>query len=279
MGDVMVFGAGWMGSRLARDLGAGLTSADITQLSAIEAELDVARPAVVVNAAGKTGRPNVDWCESNREVTTRVNVVGAVLLAEACARRGIHLVHLASGCVFYGDSPSPGGWTEEDHANPVSHYARSKYAADLVLSGSPHVAVVRLRMPIDDTPHPRNLITKLAGYPWIADVTNSVTVVEDFVEVVRALVERRASGIFHATNPEPIRYADLLVWYRELVDPAHRATLIPEDEILARGLIQRRRSACVLASRRLGELGITMRPAPEAVRAALTRYGRVFRGG
>lgn len=27
------------------------------------------QPEIVINAIGKTGRPNVDWCESNKEST------------------------------------------------------------------------------------------------------------------------------------------------------------------------------------------------------------------
>lgn len=39
------------------------------------------KPTHVLNAAGVTGRPNVDWCESNKETTLRCNVVGALNLA------------------------------------------------------------------------------------------------------------------------------------------------------------------------------------------------------
>lgn len=39
-------------------------------------ELDAIRPTHVINSAGVTGRPNVDWCESNKEATIRSNVIG-----------------------------------------------------------------------------------------------------------------------------------------------------------------------------------------------------------
>ena len=152
-------------------------------------------PDVVINATGKTGRPNVDWCEEHREMTLQSNVIGALNVAVSCAALGAHLVHLGSGCVFNGPAPSSPsrrrgceacgyagfvthgsgidrvpvpcssccGWREDDYANPEGFYARTKYATDLVLEKMPHVAIVRLRMPIDGTPHPRNLITKLAG--------------------------------------------------------------------------------------------------------------------
>ncbi|HEY3821717.1 MAG TPA: sugar nucleotide-binding protein [Polyangiaceae bacterium] len=275
MSSVVVFGPGFLGHRLAREIpGAVLSRADVTDKAAVLAALREARPEAVVNAAGKTGRPNVDWCESHQTETYRANVLGALILAEACSELGIHLVHLASGCIFYGPSPSPGGWLEDDHANPTAFYSRTKYAADLVLSRLPGVAVARLRMPIDDAPGTRNLITKLAAYPEVIDVENSVTVVADLVAVIGRLLSARATGVFHVVNPGTMRHRDLLALYREIVDPAHRYNLIAEGELLARGLAVKARSNCILQSPRLAALGITMRPIGEALRDTLERYAR-----
>lgn len=270
---MIVFGRGFIGRRLARDLpGATLSDADITDPAQLRAALQGARGGVAINAAGKTGRPNVDWCEVHRDATWRANTMGPLLLAEACADAGVHLVHLGSGCIFYGPSPAPGGWREGDHANPESFYSRSKYAADLVLSRLPGVAIARLRMPIDSAPSPRNLLTKLVGYPTIADVANSVTVVEDLVAVVGRLAELRATGVFHVVNPGMLRHQEILAKYREIVDPSHTCAFVEEGELLARGLVVRPRSNCQLASPRLAELGIRMRPVEEALVAALRGY-------
>lgn len=273
----LITGAGFLGHRLAASLPAStLSRADIADRAAVETALDSLRPAAVVNCAGKTGRPNVDWCETHQEETYRANVTGTFVLAEECRRRGIYLLQMGSGCIFYGDSPRPGGWREEDVANPISFYSRTKYAADLVLSQLPGVAVARIRMPIEGTPGPRNLITKLAAYADVIDVENSVTVVDDLIHVVAELVARRADGIFHVTNPGTLRHRDLLAMYRDVVDPTHRYNLIPERALLERGLIVAPRSSCILASRRLGELGITMRPIAMALSTSLAEYAAAF---
>lgn len=270
---ILVFGRGFLGQRLARELpGAVLHPADIADETAVRAALADHRPEAVVNAAGKTGRPNVDWCETHQAETYRSNVEGPLVLARACAAAGAYLLHLGSGCIFYGPSPTPGGWREDDFANPVSFYSRTKYAADLVLSKLPNVGIARLRMPIDSVPGPRNLITKLAGYKQVIDVENSVTVVDDLVAVVRGLVERRATGIFHATNPGTMRHRDLLALYRELVDPEHTYELIGEEALVSRGLAKLARSNCILRSERLAELGITMRPIETALRDVMLAY-------
>jgi 3,5-epimerase/4-reductase len=270
---VLVFGRGFMGTRLQRDLpGAVLDPADIADEVAVRAAIAQHKPDAVVNAAGKTGRPNVDWCETHALETSRSNTEGPIVLARACAASDLYLLHLGSGCIFYGPSPSPGGWREDDFANPTSLYSRTKYAADLVLSRMPNVGIARLRMPIDGHPGSRNLITKLAGYRQVIDVENSVTIVEDLVAVVGALVERRAAGVFHVTNPGTMRHRELLALYKELVDPSHVVELIGNDELVARGLAKLGRSNCILASDDLAALGITMRPVDVALRAAMEQY-------
>ena len=273
----VVFGAGFLGQRFARELpDATLSHVDVTDRDAVAGAIREARADVVINAAGKTGRPNVDWCETHREDTWRSNVLGALVLAEACEVAGAFLLHVGSGCVFYGPSPRPGGWREDDPANPVSYYSRSKYAADLLLAPRSDVAVLRIRMPVDAAVHPRNLITKLAGYPQVIDVENSITVIDDLVGVIAALARRRVGGGFHATNPGTVRHRDLLALYRQRVDPTHRCALIEEDELVARGLATAPRSNCVLASARLGALGITMRPVEVALADAMARYAVDF---
>ena len=45
----------------------------------------------------QTGRPNVDWCEDNKEATIRSNVVGTVNLADCCFLKGVHMTNFATG--------------------------------------------------------------------------------------------------------------------------------------------------------------------------------------
>ena len=278
--NVTIFGPGFLGEHFARSLpGATLVRTDVTDEAAVRAALRETRAQAVVNCAGKTGRPNVDWCETHQEETYRSNVMGALTLARACAAEGAYLLHLASGCIFYGDSPDPAGWREDDFANPSAFYSRTKYAADLVLSRLPNVGVARLRMPIDSAPGTRNLITKLAAYKQVIDVANSVTVVDDLVHVVTQLLARRATGIFHVTNPGTMRHEDLLALYKELVDPSHTCELIGADELVARGLAAKARSNCILASPRLAELGVQMRPIDVALRDAMTKYAAAVSAG
>lgn len=277
MAKVLIIGAGFLGNRFFESLeDAALTDRWIDTVKDVEDELEAHQPEYVLNCAGITGVPNVDWCDSHQVETFKGNTILPLTIAEACQKHGVHLTHLGSGCIYYGPSPDPKGWKESDFANPSVAYTRSKYAADLALSTLPNVAIARIRMPIDVKPGPRNLIDKLASYPKIVDVENSVTVVEDLLSVVSQLMESRAEGIFHVTNPGTMKHRDLIALYEELVDPNHVCEWITEDELVHQGLVVKKRSNCVLQSR-LSEVGIAMRPIDVALRDTMTKYAQAGR--
>ncbi|MDD5437725.1 MAG: sugar nucleotide-binding protein [Patescibacteria group bacterium] len=271
--SILVFGNGWIGNKfIERYPEARMSTVFAKSPADIEQVLEAEDPDVVLNCAGIIGRPNVDWCETHQIETAVGNTMLPIMLAEACAARGIHFTHLGSGCIFYGDSPKPGGWLESDYPNPVAYYSKTKAAADFVLGSLPNVAVVRLRVPMDSVPSPKNTITKLMSYPKVIDVSNSVTVIDDLLDVFYKVMEKRATGIFHAVNPEPLKYRDLVKWYEEIVDPNHKNEWISEDELVTQGIAAKKRSTNILANTRLPEIGIHMRPTEEAVKDVLRAY-------
>src|SRR3989339_879352 len=110
---ILVFGGkGYMGQEFLRLFpNAVAPPVDIADCNAVAVALDAEKPDFVINAAGKTGRPNVDWCEDHKAETLYANVTGPLVLAQACLEnkqmdagesRGLRLVHLGSGCVYDG---------------------------------------------------------------------------------------------------------------------------------------------------------------------------------
>lgn len=97
---------------------------------AVNAELDKYKPTHVLNAAGSTGRPNVDWCEDHKEDTIRNNVIGTINLADCCYEKGIHITVFATGCIYAYDEKHPmggPGFKETDKANfDGSFYSETK---------------------------------------------------------------------------------------------------------------------------------------------------------
>lgn len=270
---ILIIGKGYIGQRCLENW----DNAQISDKKIFSAEdalgvLEEYQPDVVLNAAGVRGKPNVDWCEDHQFETFEGNVKLPLNIAQACKEKNIYLLHIGSGCVFYGESPDPKGWKEDDFANPVAYYSKCKYAADLVLGSLPNVGIARIRVPLDDRPYPGNIIDKLAHYPKIIDVENSITVIPDMVEVFYQLLEKKAEGIFHVTNPGALKYRDLMDLYRKYVDSSQHNEWITEDELVSQGLTSKLRSTNRLQSTNLAKFGINMRPIEEAVEDAMQKY-------
>lgn len=273
---ILIFGKGYVGTR-CHEAWEGSVLSDVMVGSKEDAlaEIQKHQPDAVLNAAGIKGKPNVDWCEDHELETIRGNTILPLQIADACAEAGVNMLHIGSGCIFYGDSPHPDkAWREDDFGNPVPVYSRTKWAADLCLSTLSHVAVGRIRMPIDHVPSPGNLINKLASYGKVIDVENSVTIVDDMVDVFYQLLEKKAQGIFHVTNPGTVKHREIIGLYEELIDPDHTNEWISNEELVQQGLATKGRSNNFLASERLKEVGITMRPVDVALRDTMEKFAK-----
>ena len=223
----LIYGRGYIGRALQSALGGSFGRARIEDQATVRSELQALGSGLVINAAGITGRPNIDSLERDPEGCYRANVLGPAVLAEECRRAGAHLVHIGSGCIFEG-----GPIDESSSPNPRSTYARSKAAADAALLTMPSVAVVRIRMPIGPRPDPRNLIDKLVAYTRVmGDEPNSVTVLADLALAVRWVAESRGAGAYHAVNEGPVTHRQILDLYRRHVDANHHNEWLTKAEL------------------------------------------------
>jgi len=269
---VLVFGAkGYLGGEFLRLYPEAVaSSADIGDASAVGKELDENQPDVVINAAGKTGRPNIDWCEDHKLETAHSNITGPLVLLKECKDRGIYWVQLGSGCIYQGDNGGA-GFKEEDIPNFWgSYYSRTKAWIDQILKEFPEdVLVLRLRMPFVGADRPRSLINKLKNYDRVLDVQNSMTYIPDFLEAAGALIEKRATGIYNMVNTGSMSPYEIMEKYKELVNPNHefeRLALENLSEVTKAG-----RSNCILSTEKLAREGIKVRSINEAVKDALAQ--------
>lgn len=267
---VMILGAqGFLGRQFtALYDGAVTPSVDIADAHAVATLLDDVRPDILINAAGKTGRPNVDWCEEHKAETLRSNVIGPMVLATAAAERDIYMVHLGSGCIYSGDNDGQ-GW--EEHHTPNfrgSFYSRSKILAEEALRDFP-VLQLRLRMPFGDVHDDRDLLTKLSRFSALNAIENSVTYLPDFLAAAAMLIEQRRTGVYNIVNPGTISPYRIMELYAETVDPQHAFRALSAEELLKASKAPR--SNCMLSITLLEKEGIRMLPVEEAVRTAWTR--------
>ncbi|MDH5668392.1 MAG: dTDP-4-dehydrorhamnose reductase [Nitrospira sp.] len=83
------------------------------------------RPDAIVNAAAYTA---VDQAESEPEKAERINAEAVGIMAEEARRLNAWLIHYSTDYVFDGTKATP--YEEEDKANPLSVYGRTKWEGE-----------------------------------------------------------------------------------------------------------------------------------------------------
>lgn len=145
-------GRGQLGSDLARlapgpCLAPGSSDMDVTDVNAVETMVGALAVAateadfspVVVNASAYTA---VDAAESDVDAAYAVNETGPRLLAAACARHRVPLLHVSTDYVFPGDAVEP--YEPDAPTGPRSVYGASKLAGErAVLESGARAWVVR----------------------------------------------------------------------------------------------------------------------------------------
>ncbi|KAI8664516.1 RmlD-sub-bind domain-containing protein [Fusarium keratoplasticum] len=221
-------GKGWVAGHLKELLEkqgkeVSSTTVRMEDVAGVAKVLDEIKPTHVLNAAGCTGRPNVDWCEDNKEQTVRSNVIGTLTLADQCAQRGIHCTIFATGCIYQYDEKHPmggAGFKEEDAPNFVgSFYSMTKGHVEPILASYNNVLILRLRMPVSDDLHPRNFVTKISKYDRVVDIPNSNTILHDLLPGSILLAEHNNTGVYNFTNPGAISHNEVLALFKEIVRP------------------------------------------------------------
>ena len=232
MSDIyLLFGKnGWIGGQLVEMLKAQgktvfLADSRSYNRESVIAEFEKYKPTHVLNAAGVTGRPNVDWCEDNKLETIRSNILGTLTIADICELKGIHHLLYATGCIFeYDETHVIGGkgFTEEDSANfHGSFYSHTKALCEDLLRNYKHTCTLRVRMPISDDLSGRNFVTKIVKYDKVVNIPNSMTVLTDLLPISLIMAERKLTGINNFCNPGAISHNQVLDLYKKHVDPSY----------------------------------------------------------
>jgi dTDP-4-dehydrorhamnose reductase len=246
-----------------------MSTVDALDYQALKTEMSAQHPDAVINCAGITGVPNVDWCEDHKEETLRGNVALPLNILRVCTELGIYWANVGSGCIYDGDNNGR-GYAEEDTPNyEGSFYSYTKRLAEDVLKKFP-VLILRLRIPLDSVPSPKNVIDKLVRYTTIIDVPNSISVVPEFVQTSIKMMRDRRTGIYNMTNPGALRYPELLELYKKIVDPSFSYTALSLEELKTK--TKASRSNCVLDTTKRESQGYHMTDIHEVLEPLLKEY-------
>ena len=315
---ILLLGAsGYVGQAFARELGRrrqpflapSRKETDYTRFDVLWQFLKSKRPEFVINAAGYTGKPNVDACELARADALAGNSLLPQTIAHACAAAGIPWGHVSSGCIFTGakvtvrgqtraekdlmrpdlrelvdKTPSAiHGFTETDAPNfsfrdpPCSFYSGTKALGEEAMDGLGQSYRWRLRIPFDEFDSARNYLSKLQRYAKVYDNVNSISHRGDFVKACLDLWERRAPfGAYNLTNPGFVTTRQVVARIQKILKPAKRFEFWASDEEFYRMAAKTPRSNCVLDVSKVLSAGVKLRPVEEALEDSLRNWKPEF---
>jgi dTDP-4-dehydrorhamnose reductase len=271
--------------------------------------LRVLKPSFVINAAGYTGKPNVDACELDKAGTLAGNTLLPQTLAHACAAAGIPWGHVSSGCIFSGAKISekgpgdgqiraekdltkpelqalvqsaPGtilGFNETDVPNfsfrdgPCSFYSGSKALGEEAMAGIGQSYIWRLRIPFDEFDNHRNYLSKVQRYAKVYDNVNSISHRGDFVKACLDTWALRAPfGIYNVTNPGWVTTRHVVEQIEKVLKPARQFEYWANDAEFYQVAAKTPRSNCVMDISKLLGVGVKIRPVAEALADSLARW-------
>jgi len=252
---------------------------DYTDARILAEALRAGKPEFLINAAGYTGKPNVDACELRKAECLFGNAVLPGIVADACTRAGVPWGHVSSGCIYSGARPDGSGFREGDapnftfRSNHCSFYSGTKALGEEVLAGQPDVYIWRLRIPFDHVENPRNYLTKLMRYPRLLEATNSISELAEFVAGTFACWEKRVPfGAYNVTNPGAVTTHEVVDFIRQSgVCKKDFAFFKNEDEFMLLAA-KTPRSNCVLDPGKLAAVGIELTEVHEAIARDLRKW-------
>jgi len=311
---ILLLGAsGYVGQAFERELklrGATFRSVsrsevDYTRFDSLRRLLNETKPAFLVNAAGYTGKPNVDACETARADTLQGNTLFPLTLAHACAVANVPWGHVSSGCIYAGawvtengvrreekdltrpevrrlietNPNSLAGFVETDEPNfsfrrpPCSFYSGTKALAEESLIGASQAYVWRLRIPFDEIDNARNYLTKVQRYSKVYDNFNSLSHRGDFVRACLDLWERRAPfGTYNVTNPGFVTTRQVVEQIEKRLKLDRKFEFWASDEEFYKVAAKTPRSNCVMDVSKLLATGVKIRPVGEALEYSLQHW-------
>ena len=287
MKTVAVLGhKGYLGSHFVRGvegkewraLGLSRKEIDYSNIDCLSSWIREHKPTFLINAAGFTGKPNVDACERDKSDCLFGNAVLPGRIREVCEVYRIPWGHVSSGCIYSDSRPDGKGWSEEDEPNfsfrspPCSFYSGTKALGEEVLKDAENCFVWRLRIPFNEEANSRNYLQKLLNYENLLEAENSISHLGEFVESCLHCFDREIEpGVYNMTNKGSITTKQVTNWMlEEGVTDKEFSFFENEEDFMDRAALTPR-SNCVLDTTKAEKAGLGMRPVEDAVRDSLRK--------
>ena len=233
----------------------------------------------LINAAGYTGKPNVDACEIHKADCLQGNAVLPGIIREACEQTDLCWGHVSSGCIYTGTREDGSGFTETDPPNfsfrqdNCSFYSGCKALGEETLHGAENTFLWRLRIPFNHVNSPRNYLSKLMRYDRLLQATNSISHLDEFVAACWETWEKRIPfGIYNVTNTGAVTAREVVEAIKKHLLPQKEFHFFDSEEEFMDLAAKTPRSNCVMDNSKLRDAGVTISEVHDAIERSLTNW-------
>ncbi|MDD5135623.1 MAG: SDR family oxidoreductase [Phycisphaerae bacterium] len=172
--------------------------ADLLSENSFEDIIHEFAPDILIHCASLT---NVDFCETNRDITDKVNVIGTKNMVESLRHAETKLVYISTDSVYDGIK---GNFAETDAVKPQNYYGVSKYKGELEVLKRNGSLIIRTNI------FGWNIQEKFSIAEWIMNELSNDRSIKgfkdaffssiytfDLAKILLAAVERNLSGVFN----------------------------------------------------------------------------------
>jgi len=164
---------------------------DLIDIKLLDEWLDKVKPDIVIHCAAIV---NVDFCEENVELVTRLSVETTRVMADYLDSNGGRLIYISTDSVFDGENQ--GAYSESDLVGPLNVYAKSKLMGEEFVQSMNYGLTLR---------------TNIIGWTKKGNTSFSEW-------ILKSLIDSMPLNLFYNVNFSPLHVYDLSLIIKKIIE-------------------------------------------------------------
>ena len=181
----------------------------LEDISKIEEKIVKSRANYVICAAGISGKPTIEWCETHEAETYRTNFLSMIDLMRITNKLSKHLTIFGSGSVYTSQNKKYSETDIPDYYDKV--YCKWRIDLEKQINMFNNVLYLRIMYPISGDGNPKCFLSKmLTRVNNIHNIKVSVTIVPSLFPLISVMCNTNLTGIYNFVNKGTISLVNIL---------------------------------------------------------------------
>ncbi|CAM8359637.1 dTDP-4-dehydrorhamnose reductase [Candidatus Methylopumilus planktonicus] len=223
----------------------------LSKITSLEKFIDQAKPDLIINTAAYN---QVDQAEIEKDLAFEINALLPKFLSSKSQSLGIPIIHISTNYIFDGSKNSP--YEEEDQANPLSVYGKTKWLGEEFVRNNPKHFILRTSwlfsshspsflltmLKLAHEKHTINIVSDQWGSP-----TSTKTLVGAIQEILNRLLYKKSPeiyGTYHVACNGKTNWYDYSIKILSVLESMGIKTLLKTDQVIPISHVDYYQKAC-----------------------------------